>query len=99
VEAIVLGCTHYPLLGPLLRQLLPDDVVLIDPAVTAVARLKVLLEGKGGGFPPNSQREARSLGRFCVTGCAESFADSATPWLGQRPRVEQVSLQSLSRSF
>jgi glutamate racemase len=99
VEAIVLGCTHYPLLGPLLRQLLPDDVVLIDPAVAAVARLKVLLEGQGAPSPSNSQGEARCLGRFCVTGCAESFAASATPWLGQRPTVEQVSLQSLSRSF
>jgi glutamate racemase len=33
VESIVLGCTHYPLLVPLLRQLLPASVQLIDPAV------------------------------------------------------------------
>ena len=32
VEAIVLGCSHYPLLQPMLRELLPADVELIDPA-------------------------------------------------------------------
>ena len=35
VEAIVLGCSHYPLLEPMLRELLPADVELIDPAANS----------------------------------------------------------------
>ena len=31
--------------------------------------------------------------RICVTDDPEGFADRATPWLGQRPRVELVQLQ------
>ncbi len=99
VEAIVLGCTHYPLLRPLLRQLVPEEVLLVDPAVAAVARLQALLDGQGHGPAPSQGSERPGQGRFCVTGCAESFASAATPWLGQRPIVEQVSLQSLSRAF
>jgi len=30
VDAVILGCTHYPLLKPVLRQILGDEVVLID---------------------------------------------------------------------
>ncbi|MGJ8668539.1 MAG: glutamate racemase [Oceanococcus sp.] len=37
VDTVVLGCTHYPLIAPLIRQALNNDVELIDPA-PAVAR-------------------------------------------------------------
>jgi glutamate racemase len=36
-QAVVLGCTHYPLLTPLLTQLLGPDVRIIDSA-SAVAQ-------------------------------------------------------------
>jgi glutamate racemase len=32
MEALVLGCTHYPLALPLLKNLLPEDVLTVDPA-------------------------------------------------------------------
>ena len=43
VDTIVLGCTHYPRLRPLLADLLPPDVQLVDPAVAAAQRLGPLL--------------------------------------------------------
>ena len=43
VEAVILGCTHYPLLEPLLRSLLPPDVRLIDPAEGVARQLDALL--------------------------------------------------------
>ena len=42
-QALILGCTHYPLLRPLLSELLPPDVQLVDPAVAAALRLGPLL--------------------------------------------------------
>ena len=95
-EAVVLGCTHYPLLIPLLRRLLPPTVSLVDPALAAVARLGPLLaslgelpEAEHGQDPAPQPLQQR---RICVTGCAESFARSAARWLGAQPQVEQVSL-------
>jgi glutamate racemase len=32
VDVLVLGCTHYPLLRPLLQDIMGDDVVLVDSA-------------------------------------------------------------------
>jgi glutamate racemase len=98
VEAIVLGCTHYPLLAPLLRQLLPPQVQLVDPALAAVERLGPLLASLGD--LPEGERRLEPVGapllqtRLCVTGCSSSFARAAARWLGEVPRVEQVWLQT-----
>ena len=91
VEAVILGCTHYPLLEPLLRSLLPPDVRLIDPAEGVARQLDALL---GTPVPAQPDR-ALSLAntRLCVTADPEGFALRATPWLGARPRVEVVTLR------
>jgi glutamate racemase len=96
-EAIVLGCTHYPLLIPLLGRLLPPQVQLVDPALAAVARLGPLLASLGdlpdGAGVLDPQPQPLQQCRICVTGCADSFARAAARWLGQEPQVEQVQLQ------
>ena len=91
VESVVLGCTHYPLLVPLLSNLLPQSIRLIDPAVAVASQLDALF-GKPvpGGM---NQPLALEATRICVTNDPQGFADRATPWLGQRPRVELVQLQ------
>ena len=91
VESVVLGCTHYPLLVPLLSTLLPPSIRLIDPAMAVASQLDALL----GKPVPGGLNQPLAIGstRICVTADAEGFADRATPWLGQRPRVELVQLQ------
>ncbi len=37
IDTLVYGCTHYPHLAPVLRSLLPSQVILVDPAVHVVA--------------------------------------------------------------
>jgi glutamate racemase len=43
VDALILGCTHYPFLEPVIRELLGEDVVIIDPALAVVKELEILL--------------------------------------------------------
>jgi len=103
VDTIVLGCTHYPLLRPLLADLLPPDVQLVDPALAAAQRLGPLLANLGD--PPEVECEGDPISplmersRYCVTGSAEAFAEAAATWLGERPSVRSVSLQSPARAF
>ena len=91
VEAVILGCTHYPLLEPLLRSLLPPDVRLIDPSVGVARQLDALLG------PPGIRQLDHPLSlegtRLCVTADPEGFARRATPWLGSRPSVEAINLR------
>lgn len=96
VDTVVLGCTHYPLLRPLLSELLPPEVRLVDPAEAAVQRLGPLLaslgdvpEGERGSEPVLAPLQRT---RLCVTGCSEAFAHAAAAWLDACPRVEQVTL-------
>lgn len=44
VDTLVLACTHYPLLMPVLKRMLGDKVRLVDSATTCAAHTKMLLE-------------------------------------------------------
>jgi len=55
VDTVILGCTHYPLLKPVIQQVLGKDVVLIDSAKQVACEVKKILasedlfnRGKGG---------------------------------------------------
>lgn len=43
-DVLVLGCTHYPLLRPLLRRVVPPQVEIVDSAESTAARVVQLLE-------------------------------------------------------
>ncbi|MEB3183654.1 MAG: glutamate racemase [Cyanobacteriota bacterium] len=110
VQTIVLGCTHYPLLAPLLAPLLPEGVRLVDPARAAARRLGPLLlqppaecelaspstAGRNGATAGSGGSDGESV-TYCVTGPAEAFACAAHAWLGERPAVRSVNLQSPAR--
>ena len=40
IDTLMLACTHYPLLIPVLRQLLPPEVRMVDSATTCAEHLK-----------------------------------------------------------
>lgn len=47
VDTLVLGCTHYPLLEPLIAEVAGPDVALIDSAFNCAAAVRQVLEEKG----------------------------------------------------
>jgi glutamate racemase len=47
VDTLVLGCTHYPLLIPVLKRMLGQKVRLVDSASTCAAHVKARLEQDG----------------------------------------------------
>ncbi len=93
IDTLVYGCTHYPLLDPLLKSLLPSSVKRVDPGVALVGSLARELSLWGLRRPSTaSQAEPH---RFYVSGDPERFAQLATPWLGFRPQVERVEWPAL----
>lgn len=46
-DTIVLGCTHYPFLLPVMQRIAPRGVKFIDPAPAVARRLKDVLEQAG----------------------------------------------------
>lgn len=47
IDTLVLGCTHYPLLMPVLKRILGNKVRLVDSASTCAAHVKRTLEEHG----------------------------------------------------
>jgi glutamate racemase len=78
VDTIVLGCTHYPLLRPLIARVVGRDVRLIDSAhETAAATGRALAEA---GLTASGERTPQR--RYVVTDAAEQFARVAAHFLG-----------------
>ena len=79
IDTLVLGCTHYPLLKPVLQRVAGPDVLLVDSA-EAVA--DVVAEGLAErGLEAGDQPAASHL---CVTDAGESFRRLATRILGEK---------------
>jgi glutamate racemase len=93
IDTLVHGCTHYPLLEPVLRSLLPPQVKLVDPAVHVVAACAQELDllGLSNTHPPLPTR-------FAVSGCPQQFAQSGVQWLGHTPMVEVVDFADIQIS-
>ena len=70
VDQIVLGCTHYPFLLPVLKRVLAGrDVTVVDPSPAVARRVAQLLDGYGlraaaaaqGAGPGNRRQRAGPL--------------------------------------
>ena len=47
VDTIVLGCTHYPLVANVIKQIMGNEITLIETGDAIANRLKILSEEKG----------------------------------------------------
>ena len=86
-DMLLLGCTHYPLLKPVLQRVVPRGVTLVDSAEsTAHAVAKLLDEQKvrvvGQAKHQQSTRGSPSI-KFFVTDSAEKFQRLGKLFLGR----------------
>jgi len=88
IDTLILGCTHYPLLAPVIRQVVGLQVALIDSATQTAAEVKGLLAWNEW----LSTTRTRPNHRFFVTDEPAHFADLGQQFLGHPIRsVERVN--------
>jgi glutamate racemase len=89
VDTVILGCTHYPLVRPLLQRMLGREVRLVTAGHAVAATVERMLRGRG------LETEGRGEGRydFVCTGDPAAFRELGTRFL-QLPLgdVELVSI-------
>jgi glutamate racemase len=100
-DTMVLGCTHYPLLKPLLRRVAPGHVAIVDSAESTArsvaAHLRQLLPvpGDSADSPAdNEERRANARLKFFATDSVEKFRRLGERFLGHAiEEVEHVDLK------
>ncbi len=98
-DALVLGCTHYPILSEVITQTIGENVQLIDSGEAAADEVADLLVATGAdnrGSILGSRTLCDDLDHFYVTDAAERFARVAERFLGTEPsQIEAVELSDL----
>jgi glutamate racemase len=90
IDTLILGCTHYPLVAPMLQRMLGRDVRLVTAGHALAAAAQRLLDERDLATAASSEGDYR----FLCTGDVASFTELGTRFL-QLPltgRVERVQI-------
>ncbi|MEO0140974.1 MAG: glutamate racemase [candidate division WOR-3 bacterium] len=86
VEVLILGCTHYPLLKPLLSDFLGAGTVLVDPSEEAARALKEYLDEND-----MAKKEGQGRVRVFLTDFPPGYETLVSRFLGPVPlNIEKV---------
>lgn len=86
IDTVVLGCTHYPFVIPLIQQIAGANVRVIDPAPAVAKQTRRLLEARGLRNEPRSKGDVR----FYTSGHPEALKSLLPILLGESGEVEAV---------
>ena len=86
VDVLVLGCTHYPLLKPLLARVLGPGVTLVDSAEETAKAVAQAIERDDLAAPA----DAAALHRFVVSDDEPHFRKVGARFLGEKLQIVEV---------
>lgn len=87
IDTVVLGCTHYPFVIPLIERIVGENVRVIDPAPAVAKQVKRLLEADG----ILNQNQGEGTIRFVTSGEADSVKSVLSLLLGIEAKVESIN--------
>lgn len=89
IDAVVLACTHYPLLHEKIRQFLPDHIQILTQGEFVTRSLQFYLQ-----HHPDLEKRCSRGGRcqFFTTECTEDFDHKAAIFLGHEVNSELLVL-------
>ena len=86
IDTVVLGCTHYPFVIPLIQEIVGEEVRVIDPAPAVARQVKRLLEAGDLKNDPSS----RGSVKFYTSGNPDTFKSLLPILLGENGEVESA---------
>ena len=95
VDVLILGCTHYPLLRPLVQEVMGDDVTLVDSARETARDVRALLEARALRRDPSAPPRYS----FIASDAPLRFRDVGRRFLGDIVQaVERVDVDGYGRA-
>jgi len=90
IDSIILGCTHYPLLMPVIRKFVPEGIQLLEQGKVVSSKLAEYL----ARHPEMDDRCSKSgLVKYYTTENVEIFEKNAATFIGQTVKCEKVILK------
>ena len=99
-DVLVLACTHYPLIAPMLRRIVPPEMQIVDSAESTARVVRQIIEQDLMCHPERSEAPAERSRRtpitagspaqthrtfrFCVTDSTDKFKRLAARFLGRQ---------------
>jgi len=84
VDAVILGCTHYPLLAEHFRALLPSSTAIVDPALAQAHATAALCATRGNATT-----------RYFTNGDVRAFEANVRAWMDD-PHATVAAAESLA---
>ena len=90
IDTVILGCTHFPILVPKIRQYIPDHISVIAQGEYVAESLKDYLKRH-----PEMDAKCTKNGncQFYTTEAEEKFSESASTFLKQQISVKHITLE------
>ena len=95
IDTIVLGCTHYPFVIPLVKQIVGQDVRVIDPAPAVARQVARLLDKEGA----RSVVSLPGVPYFFTSGDVAQFTLRLPILLGETGEVRQIAWEGRKICF
>jgi glutamate racemase len=86
IDTVVLGCTHYPFVIPVINQIVGSNVRVLDPAPAVARQIVRLLDVKGMRCDSPAPGELR----FFTSGQAKLFLQQLPVLLGESREVKPI---------
>lgn len=92
IDTLILGCTHYPLLGPVISRYMGEKVQVISSGDETAREASVILDY----YHLMNKSKEHPVHRFYTTGSKEMFNEIATKWLNRKiDTVETIKIDYL----
>lgn len=90
IDSIILGCTHYPLLLPVIRKFVPENIQILEQGKLVSAKLLEYLERH---HEMDKKCSKSGTVKYYTTENVEVFEKNATTFLGKSIKSEKVLLK------
>ncbi|MCD4779681.1 MAG: glutamate racemase [Candidatus Omnitrophica bacterium] len=83
VDTLILGCTHYPLLKPVIEKVMGPAVCLVDSAEAVASQVQSILKRRKLARVSNNKRHCQ----FLISDKPQSFENTAKKFIGSDIKV------------
>jgi glutamate racemase len=93
IDTIVLGCTHYPFVIPLIEEISGPGVRVIDPAPAVARQVRRVLEADKSLAPSSSERKTKAQISYLTSGDPAALESLLPQLVGETGVVRSIQWQ------